>query len=176
MTLPQAGGELHRGAARRRWPFLLVGGGTLGIILGVLAWGAWARRGSETATAPDSAGAAEQTPSGPPLFRDVTASSGVDFTYRNGEEADHYSILESLGGGVALFDYDGDGLLDLFVAGGGTFGGPDRKRIEGLPCRLYKNLGAWKFRDVTAEAGRAALTGWASGWSAGTIAPWPGRR
>jgi hypothetical protein len=87
------------------------------------------------------------------LFRDMTAESGVSFTYHNGQEANHYAILESLGGGVALLDYDGDGLLDIFVTGGGAFKGPDKKRIVGLPCRLYKNLGGWKFRDVTTEAG-----------------------
>ena len=38
----------------------------------------------------------------PGCFRDVTGESGVDFTCRNGEEADHLTLLESLGGGVAL--------------------------------------------------------------------------
>jgi hypothetical protein len=88
-----------------------------------------------------------------PLFRDRTPGSGLDFTYRNGEEANHYAILESLGGGVALFDYDGDGLLDIFVTGGGYFDGPDFHEIKGYPCKLYKNLGNWKFQDVTKEAG-----------------------
>jgi hypothetical protein len=83
----------------------------------------------------------------------MTAASGLDFTYRNGEEADHYSILESLGGGVALIDYDQDGLLDVFVPGGGYFAGPDKHEIRGYPNRLFKNLGGWKFRDVTAEVG-----------------------
>jgi enediyne biosynthesis protein E4 len=87
------------------------------------------------------------------FFTDVTATSGVDFTYRNGQEADHYAILESLGGGVALLDYDGDGLLDLFLTGGGFFDGPDKKEIKGHTCRLYRNLGGWKFQDVTREAG-----------------------
>jgi hypothetical protein len=43
------------------------------------------------------------------LFRDRTPDTGIQFTYHNGQEAGHYAILESLGGGVALFDYDGDG-------------------------------------------------------------------
>ncbi|HLJ96186.1 MAG TPA: CRTAC1 family protein, partial [Gemmataceae bacterium] len=73
--------------------------------------------------------------------------------YRNGEEADHHTIMESLGGGVALFDYDGDGWLDIFVTGGGYFDGPDRQEIKGYPCKLYKNLGNWKFQDVTKDVG-----------------------
>jgi hypothetical protein len=95
----------------------------------------------------------------PALYRDVTESSGIHFTYRNGEfgpvgkEASHFSILETLGGGVALIDYDGDGLLDIFLPGGGYFTGPDAKLIKGHPCRLYKNLGNGRFRDVTREAG-----------------------
>jgi hypothetical protein len=83
----------------------------------------------------------------------------VRFTYRNGAEASHAAILESLGGGVALIDYDGDGLLDLFFTGGGYFDGPDKKQIKGHLCRLYKNLGNWKFRDVTAEVGLDQLAG-----------------
>jgi hypothetical protein len=77
----------------------------------------------------------------------------VDFTYRNGEEAGQYSILESLGGGVGLIDYDGDGRLDIFLTGGGYFNGPKKDQPKGHPCKLYKNLGGWKFRDVTAETG-----------------------
>jgi hypothetical protein len=54
---------------------------------------------------------------------------------------------------VALLDYDGDGLLDVFVTGGGYFAGPDKKQIKGHPSRLYRNLGGCKFKDVTREAG-----------------------
>jgi hypothetical protein len=92
-------------------------------------------------------------PLAPGYFEDVTADSGITFTYRNGEEAGLATILESLGGGVALLDYDGDGLLDIFFTGGGYFDGPDKKEIKGHPCKLYKNLGGFRFKDVTAEVG-----------------------
>jgi hypothetical protein len=94
-----------------------------------------------------------QPPAPLPLFDDVTPSSGVRHTYQNGEGADHYTMLETLGGGCSLFDFDNDGLLDIYLAGGGDFGGPERRRIDGLPGRLYRNLGGWKFEDVTAAVG-----------------------
>jgi hypothetical protein len=112
------------------------------------------RRGDDIPAASDLPPQAEPERA---FFRDVTAESGVDHTYRNGQEADHYAILESLGGGVALLDYNGDGLLDIFVTGGGTFGGPDKQQIKGCPCKLYKNLGGWKFQDVTQEAGLSGI-------------------
>jgi hypothetical protein len=74
---------------------------------------------------------------GPSLFRDITAASGIAFTYHNGAEAGHLSILESLGGGVALLDFDGDGRLDIFLAGGGFFKG---KEIRGRACKLFRQV------------------------------------
>jgi hypothetical protein len=121
----------------------------IGGILGVMALGGWrGNHGPASTTPPD-----EPPPVGPPIFRDMTAESGVNHTYHNGQEAGHLAILESLGGGVALIDYDGDGLLDIVVTGGGYFDGPDKKQIKGHPTRIFKNLGNWKFKEVTHEVG-----------------------
>src|SRR5262249_28353069 len=80
--------------------------------------------------------------------------SGIQFTYRNAvEQSDDYAILDSLGGGVAVLDYDGDGLMDLFITGGGRYASRAPKQLVGRGNRLFKNLGNWKFRDVTREAG-----------------------
>jgi hypothetical protein len=96
----------------------------------------------------------EPESAGPALFEDITSASGVSLTYRNGEDtANHLSILESLGGGAGLIDFDGDGLLDVFLPGGGGFAGQDKQQIVGYPCKLYRNLGHGKFTDVTAAAG-----------------------
>ncbi|MBI2808639.1 MAG: CRTAC1 family protein [Planctomycetes bacterium] len=137
-----------RGIARRKWY-------VVGIIL-IVALGAsgyWAATRPSTTKALDPIKPLEGTPKvpdGPAWFRDVTAETGIDFTCKNGEEADHFSILESIGGGVAMIDFDRDGRLDLFFTGGGYF---DGKTIKGHPCKLYRNMGNWKFRDVTREVG-----------------------
>ncbi len=90
---------------------------------------------------------------GPPAFEDVTAKTGIKFIYRNGHQADHWAILESLGGGVGLIDYNQDGRLDIFLLGGGYFDGPDKQQILGHPNKLFRNDGGWRFTDVTAETG-----------------------
>ncbi len=120
----------------------------------VLACGAGTGCGGPAATVPSPA---QPGPAG--YFEDVTPGSGLEFTYRNGEEANHFTILETLGGGVGLLDYDGDGLLDVFLTGGGSFTGPNPPTIHGNPCRLFKNLGGFRFKDVTAEVGLDRLDG-----------------
>jgi enediyne biosynthesis protein E4 len=134
--------------SRRSWLWLVIGVLATAIIGG----GAYVAATRWHAPPPekDQWAMPPEVPEGPAWFRDVTSDSGIDFTYRNGEEANQYTILESVGGGVAMIDYNGDGLLDLFFPGGGHF---DGETIKGHPCRLYQNLGKWKFRDVTAEAG-----------------------
>jgi hypothetical protein len=97
------------------------------------------------------------------IFADVAAAAGVQFTCRTGEESDFYTILESLGGGIGLLDYDGDGWLDLYCVGGGRFTSRTAHGIEGLPGRLYRNEGKLKFRDVTIAAGLEAATMYSHG-------------
>ena len=143
-------------SAPRRFKLALLAIGAGILLLAVSALAYW------LLTSPsDDAGTIqpiERTPEpsgelGLPWFRDATPDSGLTFTYRNGEEANQFTILESLGGGVALLDYDGDGRLDIFLTGGGSFDGPTRTEIRGLPCRLFRNLGHWKFEDVTEKVG-----------------------
>jgi hypothetical protein len=132
-------------------------------LAGVLAAAAWGLATywpwHSSVPAPAAKPSSDPDADGPPFFADATAASGIDFAYRNGEEAGHLAILESLGGGAALIDYDGDGLLDVYLPGGGGYAGPDKKLIVGHPGKLYRNLGGLKFADVTAEAGLDKLAG-----------------
>jgi hypothetical protein len=87
----------------------------------------------------------------PPLdFSDIAQHIGVTFRYEHHPEADYRTILESLGGGVALIDYDADGHFDLGFPGGGMFG--NKKIDRGLPLGLFRNRGSWHFEPVAATA------------------------
>jgi enediyne biosynthesis protein E4 len=100
-----------------------------------------ATSGSELSTAPVTSG----------QFIEKTQEAGIQFTPTNGEEWNHRTILETLGVGIAILDYDGDGRLDVFCPGGGTFG--DQQTILGRHPVLYRNEGEWRFTDVTESAG-----------------------
>jgi enediyne biosynthesis protein E4 len=82
-------------------------------------------------------------------FRDVAQESGVLFHFDSGSRGKH-DLPEIMGGGVALFDADGDGRLDIYLCNGGPIepapGKPDP------PCRLFRNLGDWHFEDITDRA------------------------
>lgn len=85
-------------------------------------------------------------------------------TWAGGPTKDH--ILESAGNGVALIDYDGDGWLDIYLV---TAAQLDSAR-QRIPHRnaLYRNLGGWRFEDVSAAAGVDAAA-WGSGACAGDV-------
>lgn len=79
---------------------------------------------------------------------DVAAESGLRVLYSNGQAGKQFTLLESVGGGVALLDFDADGDLDLFFPGGGTISAGTPLVIAGLPCRIFRNDGRGHFSDV----------------------------
>lgn len=81
-------------------------------------------------------------------FEDVTKTTGVDFTYETGREAQLNTILETVGGGVGLVDFDRDSYVDLFAVGGGKIDSQTGVP-SGVPSRLYRNLSNWKFVDIS---------------------------
>lgn len=96
-------------------------------------------------------------------FRDVAKSAGVDFVFENCATPEK-QIIETMGGGVAVFDYDGDGLPDIFFANGAQVPSLEKNGLR-YRNRLFRNLGGWKFKDVTEEAGLGG-TGYAIGAAA----------
>ncbi|CDM64305.1 CRTAC1 family protein [Pyrinomonas methylaliphatogenes] len=104
-------------------------------------------------------------PKAPIVFEDVTARTPLA-RFRNvcGTPAKDY-ILETTCGSVAIFDYDNDGLPDIYLLNGSTF---DALRGKAKPPRaaLYHNLGNWRFEDVTDKAG-VANERWGTGVAVG---------
>src|SRR6267143_1868750 len=128
----------------------------------------------------------------PGKFTDVTAALGLQFQYMSSHTPKHY-LPETMGAGVALFDYDNDGRLDIFLVNGAPLTDPTPKRsipqktgpkywnrlfhqksdgtFEDLYVtayggnKLYHNNGNGTFTDVTEKAGVGG-----SGWS--TSAAW----
>jgi len=96
-----------------------------------------------------------------PRFVDVAKEAGLTrILWCGGTDKDH--ILESVGAGAAMLDYDEDGRLDLFVVNAWALDeDPSRVRAKGKHA-LYRNLGEGRFEDVTDRAG-IADDGWGCG-------------
>ena len=89
-----------------------------------------------------------------PIFREVPPrESGITWIHHNGFSPQHY-LPESTGPGVAIFDYNNDGWMDILLVDSGTsaFYKPDAP----LHPVLYRNDGNGKFTDVSKEAGLSA--------------------
>ena len=93
------------------------------------------------------------------IFTDVTNAVGIRFV--NASSPDKKFIVESMGGGVAMFDFDNDGRLDIYFTNSHTV----EAALAGKPrpqAALYRNRGDGTFEDVAAKAG-VADPGWAMG-------------
>jgi enediyne biosynthesis protein E4 len=90
----------------------------------------------------------------PKIFEDITSQTVLkNYLQASGDKAKNF-ILETTSGSVAVFDYDNDGKPDIFLLNGCTIDALKGK--EKLPrSALYRNLGNWKFEDVTDKAGVA---------------------
>ncbi len=132
---------------------------TLLILLLVLQGGASLLAQAPSRPAPPRKGAAA------PAFRfdDVTAAAGIQFQLTCGSAGKEY-IMDSLCGGVAVLDYDGDGWMDLFLLNGST--------LEGLrtgqhpASKLYRNNRKGGFEDVSTRSG-LTRDGWGMGAAVG---------
>jgi hypothetical protein len=93
---------------------------------------------------------------GGPFFEETTASSGVNFQHWCGDGG-QYFFPEVMGSGIALFDYDRDNDLDIFVVQGmPPTAAKDRKAFVESPSpssRLYQQVSAGHFEDVTDNVG-----------------------
>jgi hypothetical protein len=97
-------------------------------------------------------------------FVDIGKSAGLTLPNVSGGEEKKRYILEMTGNGAAIFDYDGDGANDVFIANGTTF---NRSRTAPpRPSQLYHNDGSGHFTDVSRQAG-FTTEGWAQGVCAG---------
>jgi len=96
----------------------------------------------------------------PIKFRDVTAQTGIDFVHTDGGSNRKY-IVETVTAGLALFDYDNDGKTDIYFLNGRPLAGT--KSTVQPKNRLYRNLGGFRFKDVTDEAGVGGGAGYGLG-------------
>ena len=81
---------------------------------------------------------------------DVTKETQITFKHTDGSSGKNY-IMETVSAGLALFDYDNDGDVDIYFLNGAPLKGT---KFNVLPKNaLYRNEGNWKFTDVTEQAG-----------------------
>jgi hypothetical protein len=106
----------------------------------------------------------KQTESSPFRFAEIAQEAGIDFVHFSGMTVDKHFPTAN-GSGAAIFDFDNDGLLDIYFA---TCTLLPLGTAEKGPNRLYKNLGGNHFKDVTEAAG-LGFRGFCHGITTGDI-------
>ena len=109
----------------------------LGAVIGLIAVGFWRWSSLARDTCPVQ-------------LRDITEETGIRFMHTDGSAGKRY-IVEYISAGFATFDYDNDGLVDIYFVNGAPLQG-----TEGAPVArnaLYRNLGNFRFEDCTEQAG-----------------------
>ncbi len=99
-------------------------------------------------------------------FEDRASTAGITFKHFSGASPQKY-LVETMGSGVALIDYDRDGWLDIYFVNGA--GNPARGVNQPTRHALYRNLGNGKFLDVTSESGVAGYGRYGTGVAVGDI-------
>jgi hypothetical protein len=97
----------------------------------------------------EPAALSRQDETSPFRFTEIARDAGIDFVHFSGMTPEKHFPTAN-GSGVAMFDYDGDGLLDLYFATATLL---PLGTAEKGPNRLYKNLGGGQFQDVTESSG-----------------------
>jgi hypothetical protein len=106
----------------------------------------------QSQTVPMKAAAAKTvSPAAAIEFENIIKNSKIKFVLRNSVSPQRYTI-ETMTGGVALFDYNNDGLLDIYFTNGASIPSLDKSN-PGYWNRLYRNNGDGTFTDVTESAG-----------------------
>jgi hypothetical protein len=86
-------------------------------------------------------------------FTDITGESGLNSIYHNGEDSGSRSIVESIGGGLGILDFDRDGLWDLVAPTGGEI--ILEGDLTGLPTQLWRQGPPGRYRNVAPQAALA---------------------
>lgn len=115
--------------------------------------------GCRPATAPEAADQSGEA-DGPVWFEDVTDRVGLNFTHDPGPTGSYF-MPQSMCSGCAVLDFDGDGLLDLYLL---TYSGPESKSTN----RLFRQSPDGRFRDVTEGSG-LGVAGLSNGAAVGDV-------
>lgn len=130
--------------------------GLVGVIVGGIALAVYFRKpvveDRKTEIALPQKRAVEQVSLPKIPMADITAEAGIDWKHVNGMEGEKL-LPETMGGGVAVFDFDRDGDNDLLFVGGTSWPWAKNPIANPRSLCMYRNDGTAKFTDVTAEVG-----------------------